>query len=251
MLNRRIRYSSLHLLFSAGLAGVVGLIVFRLWYPPPFSAISGGVALFVLVVCVDVVLGPLLTAVVASPTKPQRELRRDLALIVGVQLAGLAFGVYTLGLARPVLISFEIDRYRVVTAADIDVETLNEAPANLRRLSWTGPRMIAAVKPSDPAEQMRSIELGFAGVDLSMLPKNWRDYSSQRDAVNKAAHPLSLLLGRYPGQADAVRGIASRTGVGLEHLRFLPVLSRQASWAAVISVPDARILGYLPVDGFL
>lgn len=251
MLNRRIRYSSLHLLFSAGLAGVVGLLVFRLWYPPPFSTISAGVALFVLVVSVDVVLGPLLTAVIASPTKPRRELRRDLALIVGVQLAGLAIGLHTLGLARPVLISFEIDRFRVVTAADIDVETLKEAPADLRRLSWTGPRLIAAVKPSDPAEQMRSIELGLAGVDLSMIPKYWRDYSSQRDAVDKAAHPLALLLRRYPGQAATVREIAARSGIEPKNLRFLPVLSRQASWAAVISVPDARILGYLPVDGFL
>ena len=33
-------------------------------------------------------------------------------------------------------------------------------------------------------------------------------------------------------------------------LRFLPVLSRQGSWVALLAPADAHIVGYLAVDGF-
>src|ERR1039457_430529 len=102
-----------------------------------------------------------------------------------VQLAAFAYGVWSIALARPVYVSFEIDRFRVVTAADIEAKTLADAPAALRSLPWLGPKEIAAVKPTDPAEQLRAIDLGLAGFDLSMVPKYWRDYSSQRDAAWK------------------------------------------------------------------
>ena len=135
----------------------------------------------------------MLTAVVARPGKPVRELRRDLAVIVAIQLAAFAYGISSIAIARPVYISFEIDRFRVVTAADIETKTLADAPAALRSLPWLGPKEIAAIKPADPAEQMRAIDLGLAGFDLSMVPKYWRDYSTQRDAAWKRAQPLAAL----------------------------------------------------------
>lgn len=249
--HRRVLAPSLHLLLSACVAGVVGIVVFRVWYPYPYAAIAGGTSLFFLVMAVDVCLGPALTAVVAAPAKPMRELRRDLAIIVAVQVAGLMYGVYTIALARPVYLSFEVDRFRVVTAADVEPRTLEDAPAALRSLPWLGPKLIAAVKPTDADEQARSIELGLAGFDLSMVPKNWRDYASQSRDAWKAARSVSFLLKKYPRQAGAIRAMALRAGENVEELRFLPLMSRRASWSAIVAAPDARIVGYLPVEGFL
>jgi hypothetical protein len=212
---------------------------------------AGGSGLFVLLVSVDAILGPMLTAVAASPGKPLPELRRDLAVIVAIQLAGFTYGIWSIAIARPVYLSFEIDRLRVVTAADVESKTLEDAPAALRALPWAGPVQIAAVKPTDPAEQDRSIQLGLAGFDLSMIPKNWREYSSQRAEVWKAARPVASLLAKYPQEAAAARDIASHAGQSVTALRFLPVVSRRASWSAVIAAPDGRIVGYLPVSGFI
>jgi hypothetical protein len=248
---RRFAAAGIHLLISACVAAAAASVVLLIWYPPPYGTIAGGLGLFALLVSVDVILGPALTAVVASPGKPVRELRRDLAVIVMVQLAAFAYGVWSIALARPVYVSFEIDRFRVVTAADIEAQTLADAPAALRSLPWLGPKEIAAVKPTDLAEQERSIELGLAGFDLSVDPRNWRDYASQRDAAWKKARPVSLLLRKYPQQATAARDIAARAGQDLNALRFLPLMSRRAIWSAVIAAPDARIVGYLPVDGFI
>jgi hypothetical protein len=84
-----------------------------------------------------------------------------------------------------------------------------------------------------------------------MVPKYWRDYSSQRDAAWKRARPVDALLAKYPRQAAAARDIAAHAGQDLNALRFLPLMARRAIWSAVIAPPDARIVGYLPVDGFI
>lgn len=246
----RFAAASIHLATSLTVAAVGALLIFRLWYPTPYDTIAGGKSLFILMISVDVVLGPALTFVIASPGKRLSEFRRDLFVIVALQLAALGFGVHSIALARPVFLSYEIDRFRVVAAADVDLAQLKEAPPELQALPWLGPRQIAAVRPADPAEQLRSIDLGLAGFDLSMFPRNWRTYPSQSEAAWRRARPCAVLLARYPSQKQEAERIVSATGRPLADIRFLPVLSRQASWVALMASPDARIVGYLPVDGF-
>ncbi len=246
----RFKAAGIHLLASSLVAAVAAALVFWVWYPSPYAAMAGGTNLFVLLVSVDVILGPALTAVVASPGKRRAELVRDLGVIVTIQLAAFAYGLHAMALARPVVLAFEVDRLRLVTAADIDPATLHEAPVAFQQLSWTGPRLVAAIKPSDPAGQMRSIELGLSGIDLAMQPGQWRDYGAHADAAWKQARPATQLLAKYPQQAPSLQAIARAAGRPPEALRFLPLISRQVSWVSVIAEPGAKVVGYLPVEGF-
>jgi hypothetical protein len=248
--SRRLKASGLHLLASLVVAGLVAALVFGLWYPYPYGEIAGGLGLFTILVSVDVVLGPMLTAVIAAPAKSLRELRRDLAVIVLVQLAGLGYGLFSMAQARPVHLAFEIDRFRVIAATDIDEGLLPEAPPELRTLPWFGPTTIAAVKPTDPNEQLKSIDLALAGFDLSYVPRNWRPYRSESAMAWSRARPAAQLLAHSPGQVDAVKRMAQVAGVDAAALRFLPVVSRRASWTVLLAPPDARPVGYLPVDAF-
>lgn len=248
--NTRLRAAAIHLVISALVAGLASILVFKLWYPSPFAAIAGGTHLFLLLVCVDVVMGPALTAVVASANKPRPELVRDLAVIVALQLAAFSYGLYTMALARPVAVAYEIDLFRVVVAADIEPATLSEAPGALRELSWTGPTVLAAIKPTNPDEQFRSVELGLAGIQLSMQPRYWRDYREHADAAWRAARPVSTLLAKYPGAAADLTHVAAAAGERAQALRFLPLQARNADWVALLAEPDARIVGYLPLDGY-
>ncbi len=249
-LSRRARLATLHLALSVAVAALMAVIVFGFWYPPPFASIARGTSIFLLLVGVDVILGPALTAVVASPNKPIGDLRVDLAVIVVVQVAALAYGVYSVALARPVLLSFEVDSFRLVTAADIDTKTLTEAPPEFRQLSWSGPKLIAAVKPEGADGQLRSIDLGFAGIELSMEPRNWREWAALSDTAWRRAKPLSEVVAHYPQTAMEASAIAQSAGQRLEALRFLPLRAHRAEWIAVLASPGTRIVGYLHVDGF-
>lgn len=250
-MKRRFRAALIHLIASATIALLAALIVFAVWYPPPYSAIAGGLSLFGLLVSIDVVLGPALTAVIASPGKPWHELRRDVMAIALVQTVAFGYGMYTIALARPVYMVFEVDRLTVVSAADVDAAELPRAPAAFRKLPWTGPRLIAARRSVNSEEMMRSLSISLSGVDISMQPDHWIDYATSREAVLKAAHPVQGLVQRYPEVAADVRMFAHQAGVPTEELRFLPLTARHAVWTALLAGPDARIVGYLPVDGFL
>lgn len=250
-LRRRLRAAAIHLLVSAAVAAAAAAVVFLAWYPPPFHIIAGGVDLFTLLMSVDVIAGPALTFVVASPGKPKAELRRDLLAIAVVQACALGYGLYSMGLARPVVLSFEVDRIRVVSAAEIDPASLAEAPTELRELSWSGPRHIAAVRPSDPAEAFRSVQLGMSGVDLSMDPRQWRSYASQAEQAWHAARPIAEIVAKFPSSQLEVDRLARDAGQSVAALRYLPLQSRRVAWTVVIAEPGARIVGYLPVDGFL
>jgi len=243
----RARAVGLHLLGSLAVASLAWWIVFRLWYPPPFAELAGGSTLFLILVSVDVIIGPALTAVVANPSKPRAELLRDLSVILVLQLAAMAYGLHTMAAARPVAIAFEVDLFRVVSAVEVDETTLLSAPPALRRLSWTGPVVMAAVKPSDPSEQLRSIELGMAGVPLAALPASWREYAPSAAKAWAAAKPATLFLTGQPTYAAEVQARALAAGVNLTDLRTLPLMARRAEWVVLIAAPDARIVGYLPV----
>lgn len=246
----RVRASGLHLLISASIALLVGVFVFLTWYPPPFASFAGGLTLFAMLIGIDVVLGPFLTAVVANPAKPRSELRRDIGTIIAVQLLAFFYGIYTIAAARPVHLVFEADRFQVVSAADIEPEQLAKAAEPYRRLPWTGPTLIGTRKSANQAEMARSLELGLQGMDVAMQPERWVSYSSSVGDVLKKARPAKLLLDEYPQEAAAIKAAAASAGVTLENLRFLPLQSRKASAVALIALPDARIVGYLSVDGF-
>lgn len=246
----RVRVSGLHFLVSASIALLSSLLVFLVWYPSPYPTLAGGLALFAMLVGIDVVLGPVVTALVANPTKPRAELQRDIGLIAFVQLLAFGYGMYTIAMARPVHLVFEVDRLQVVTAVDIDPSQLVKARPEYRQLPWTGPTVLAARKSANQEEMLRALDLGLQGLDISMQPERWVSYASESEAVLKKARPVRLLLEKFPDLADQIQATAASRGLASENLRFLPMTSRHASGVALLALPDARIVGYVPVDGF-
>lgn len=243
----RAKATAIHLLGSAAVAAAAAALVYGLWYPAALAALAGGTALFKLVVGVDMVLGPALTAVVANPRKPKSELWRDIALILAVQTAALGYGLWAVASARPAGIVFEVDMFRLVAANEIDRPALSEAPAELRSVSWTGPLTWAAIKPESQEEQLRTIDLGLAGVHLAHLPAYWRPYDDQADMAWQLASPIQPLLAAHPNRRASVESAAQKAGVNASELKALPLLSRHAEGTVLLAPPDARIVGILPL----
>ena len=247
---RRVKAPLLHALASLAVAITVSLIIFVLWFPGALATVAGGAALFLILTSVDVISGPMLTAVVANPAKPSREFRRDVLVIAIVQLVALAYGVYVLSLARPVVMVFEVDRMRVLSAAEVDPTELGKAPEGLRQLSWTGPRVIAAATPKTREEMLKAIDLAIGGLDIGDIPKNWRPYESQATSAWNRAKPAPELEARYPAVRDELAGVAARSHVPLEELRFLPLVGRQSGGSVILAPPGARVVDVLSVDGY-
>jgi hypothetical protein len=245
----RARAALIHVAISAAVASIVAAFVFAFWYPRPFGDVSGGRDLFLLLIVVDVVIGPLLTFAVFDRRKPQAELRRDLTIVVLLQLAALAYGLYTVALARPAVIALEGDRLRVVRAVDLAQSDFNRAPEGLKALSWSGP-VYLTTRPPTADEKLDAIERGLAGEDIGMRPQFWRPLSETKAAYAKAAKPLAGLTRLHPDRARDVRKAVDALQRPAQGLGYLPILARSTDWSALVDLEDGRIVGYVPVDGF-
>jgi len=243
-MNFRARATAYHLLGSATVALLAAWLVFYYWYPPPLSQLAGGATLFMLVVVVDLVLGPALTAVVANPNKTYGHLIRDIGVILAIQIAALAYGLHTVFVARPVAIAFEVGMFRLVSATEIEAEQLDQAPPELRHLSWRGPVTLAAIKPSNEKEQFDTIQLGLAGIHLAALPRYWRNYDDHAGQAWELAIPIAKVLNRQPNLWQEIDKIASRAHVDPASLRILPLLARKAE-GMVLLAPGGRVAGML------
>ena len=146
---------------------------------------------------------------------------------------------------------FEVDRMRVLSAAEVDPAELAECSQALRSLSWTGPRVIAAAAPTSREEMLRAIDLAIGGLDIGDVPKNWRPYESQATSAWNRARPAPQLEARYPAVRAELASVAARTHVPLEELRFLPLIGRHSTGAVIDPrTAGARVVDVLSVDGF-
>lgn len=245
----RARAAVIHLSVTLVVAAIAALLVFGVWYPYPYRTISGGLELFVLVVTVDVVIGPLLTAVVFNPAKSPTHLKLDLAVIAMLQLACLAYGVHTVFAARPVYMVFEIDRFRVIPAADLDPADLKLAAEPYDKLPLMRPRLVGTRRSEPGPEQLESVLLALEGKDLAQRPSFYRAYDLSRPDVISRGRPIQVLFDKYPDQDAAIRAAIADTGRSAEALRYIPLVARR-QWVAFIDAGTADIVGYAPFDGF-
>lgn len=233
-MQHRWRAAGLHLLISLLLAFLAGALVFLLWYPSEFREWAGGRELFLLLTSVDVALGPLLTFAVFNPKKGWIVLRRDLAVIALCQLLALGYGMYTVFWARPVALVYEKDRFRVVTAAQVQIDELPKAPPSLQQLPLTGPLLIGTREPRDEERQEALETAVFAMVDRAERPSFWQPYTDSIPEVLERGRPLSVLFQRYPElSAEISHALVSRQ-IDPHTAKFLPLVTRHSDWIVIV-----------------
>ena len=246
----RLRASGIHLGISLLIAALAARLVFALWYPYPYREISGGRELFLIVVTVDVILGPLITLVVFNRKKPRSELVRDLGIVGLIQLAALIYGLWTVSVARPVHLVFELDRFRFIHAIDVPEEMLPQAPADVDAMPLTGPTLLAVRPFRDAGEETSATLAALQGLHLSARPDLWQNYGQAQQRVLAAAKPAAELKRRFPQQAAEIDAAIVQSGRPETALKYLPVAARKSFWTALMDADSAEIRGFIPLDSF-
>jgi hypothetical protein len=247
----RTRPALIHLAASLAVAVAVAAIVFALWYPGVYRDLSGGTELFLLVVGVDWALGPLITFVIFDRRKPARELRRDVAMVIALQVAALGYGLHMVSISRPVVLALEEDRFRVVPASGVFEKELPDALPEFRSLSLTGPRLVRSVLPTDPARKSDAVALGMSGYDIGSRPALWQPWDDKaRAEAMTHAKPLMALAQRYPDRRAELDAAASATGRAAQALVYIPMITFRGDWVALLDAAKGDVVCFAPFDGF-
>lgn len=230
----RWQAAALHAALSVAIGAVAFALMLGVWFPGELFRIAGGSTLILLLVGVDVALGPLLTLVVFDPAK--RLLKLDLALIGAVQLAALLYGTFVMFEARPAYVVFVVDRFDVVSTVDLDAAARAAAPRpEFRGVHLGRPRLAAAEMPADPAARNAVVMAALSGVDLLLTPRYWVPYAEARDHVLARARALDDIRRVDPATNGPVLDAAlARLGRTSDSLRALGVKAKQGEAVMLI-----------------
>lgn len=218
---RRAGAAAIHLAISATVATAVFSVVYFVWYPGALYDGAGGRELFLLIACVDVTLGPLITLIVFKPGKPG--LRFDLATIAVCQVAALAYGTSVLFESRPAWIVYVKDRFELVRANQVLEAERPKAKPPYDGLPITGPKLVGARLPKDPDEQLRIALTAVGGVDVQEYPQYYVPYADVKAQAIAHARPIAELRDLNPGAGARIDRLVAKSGREEAALGFLPM----------------------------
>jgi hypothetical protein len=231
LLADRARAAGVHLVVSGVVAALILALVYLGWYPAPLSRVMGVGEILVLVVAVDVVLGPALTFIVFDRRK--RGLRFDLATIATLQLVALIGGTYAVEAGRPHHLVFVKDRFEAVSRPDLAEADRGGNPA--ATVSFFGPTFVAAEAPADPKERERILfEALVGGRDLQHYPALYRPLDTQRDALVARAAPLDQLRALNPDRAALLDASIASIGKDASDIGYLPIKGPKQDAAVLV-----------------
>lgn len=240
-IHNRFQAFFIHLVCSAMLASFVVALVYWIWYPGHLATATGVTKIFLTVLIVDVTLGPLLTLVVYNPKKPG--LRRDLFIIVLLQISALLYGLYTVGIARPVYIVFAVDRFELVYANDLTEEKLAEAPEPFQSIPFWGQKWAIAKFPEDEDEKSNILfSAATGGDDLAQLPRYYHAYQNAKSLVIGSLLPLSKLKqinDKHPGVYEKIMDQYTNQE---DKLGYLPLQGRTSDLTVLVDKQSAEVI---------
>jgi hypothetical protein len=240
-INNRLQAFLIHLACSAFIATLALILVFVIWYPGLLAPATGVTEIFLVVLGVDVCLGPLLTLIVFNPKK--KELKRDLFIIFLLQLSALVYGLYSVGIVRPVYVVFEIDRFQLVYANDLSNEKLNEATEEFRSLPLLGPQWVSAKFPEDIDEKNEFLFSVLDGADdLGKTPKYYIPYNESREDIINRLSPLEELKDYNLTNPEEYNDLITRYSSESTNVGFLPLKGYVMDLTVVIDKSSAEMV---------
>jgi hypothetical protein len=245
----RWKASFFHLSISATIATAVLALMLLVWYPYPLFEAVGGRQVLLILLGVDVTLGPLVTLIIFNTKKSRKALAFDLSVIALLQLSALIYGMSVVFQARPVFVVFSKDSFDMVTANMLIDEDIAKAEyPDYRSLSLAGPIYVFTEMPTDVKERNDVSWSVFSGKDLPLFPKYFRPYAEHSAAAARAAKPIAQLKKLNPDRNKVINDAVGRSGRTEDELGYVPLRAKYHDQAVLVGLSDGRVITVLPVN---
>ncbi len=237
----KIRAASIHLAICIVIALILLCLLWFVYYPDPLLEAIGGREIFLMLLGIDIVLGPVLTFVVFKAGK--KSLKFDLAVIAGVQLAALAYGVFTLWEGRPVYIAALGHKFDVVRAADVQQKELDIAKQSLPLFGpkWTGIKIA-----TDEKEKDRVLMSALAGADYGHFPQHHIPLEAMSAQILEKSKSIADLKKLNTGKDAEIDAWLKSHGTDAASARFQILNAPVRPMAVIVDGKTAKVIGIAP-----
>lgn len=231
----RWRAAGLHLIISLLVGTIAFCLLYFVYYPQPFFVAAGADVLVLILLGVDVALGPLLTLAVFKSGK--WGMKFDLAVIALLQLGALAYGSFVMWTSRPVFIVAAVDRIEMVYANDL-------APADLalaerpefRNLPLFGP-VYVDVRKAVGDEALEVVNAALAGKDKHRQPKYYVPWTKNTVAQLKTRDISTT----NPLLTQDQRAIINQVKIVHQNTFVLPLQGRTDDFSVFLDNSTGRV----------
>lgn len=212
-MSKRLKFFLSHLSISLLIALLVMGLVFFIWYPSPLVSAVGVTHIFLMLLAIDVIVGPVLGLLVYKEGK--KTLKFDLVVIITIQISALCYGLFAIEQGRPAWLVFHADRFELVRKNNIILDSIDQAQPQFQYVSWTKPEFVA-VKSATSTEQRQDDMFTevLGGISIAQQPERYIELTQAKTQIQQRALPLKELeqynsktevektLAKYP-EADA------------------------------------------------
>lgn len=237
--NFRWKAFAVHLAISLAVLAVLLWILFRYWFPDYLFDTDGGWQALRVIAGVDVVLGPLLTLIVANAAKPRQELRRDFAIIGLIQVAALSLGTWLAWDNRPYALLWYDGMVYSLPWSSLSDEA--SALAGIRETGKGHPARAVVSMPFEPIARSTLFatlrEDGRTPLFDGNLYREWPPNAETLAAFNTLALEMSP-----PESASLLQdALAAKSGAP-GRAALVPVRSRYSTYFLAVDMTSGEIL---------
>lgn len=192
MKTQKFKYVSAHLAASVLVATCAACIVFMFWYPYPLNTAVGVTYIFLMMLGIDMVLGPFLSWLVYKEGK--KSLKFDLTVIILIQLLALGFGLYKIADGRPAWLVFNVDRFELVKNNEIVIQNKNQVSEEFRQPSYLQPQFSATEFAKDAKTRTEDMMIELAdGISIAQRPERYISLEKAKSQTLERGQSLDLL----------------------------------------------------------
>ncbi len=192
MESKRLKFFLSHLAISGTVAITIIGLVFFVWYPAPLATAVGVTQIFLMMLAIDVIVGPMLGFIVYKEGK--KSLKIDLTVIIALQISALCYGIYSIGQGRPAWLVYYADRFELVRKNEIIEDHIDQAPQKFQHVSWTKPQFVAIKSAKNIQQHNDDIFMEvLGGISLAQQPERYEDITQAKTQIQQRALPLKDL----------------------------------------------------------
>jgi hypothetical protein len=232
----RFRAAGLHFTISAIVGLLLACVIWFIIYPPPLLEALGGDKVFLMLLGIDIVLGPLLTFVVFKVGK--KTLKFDLAIIVALQIGAMVYGLSVLWQGRPIYLAALGHRFDAVQAMDVQGASLISSQTPL-----FGPKWVGTEKSKDPKKHEEIHTAAIGGLDYGHYPEFHVPLENISVEIKSKAKPISELKKLNPGREAEVDAWLISHGTSAEKAIFQGMRTRGRDLTVFMHLDTAKVIG--------
>ena len=227
-MSKRINFFLSHLAISS-LITLLGIgLLFFVWYPSPLATAVGVTHIFLMLLAIDVVIGPILGLLVYKEGK--KTLKFDLSVIIIIQIAALCYGVYSIEQGRPAWLVFHADRFELVRKNEIIQDNIAKALPQYQQSSWFKPQYVTVEFSEDVNQRNDDMFTEvFGGISLAQRPERYVELNKAKKQMQQRAQKLELLQ-QYNNKADVEKILAKYP----QATAFLPIKASAVDMTVLI-----------------